>query len=91
MVTPILNSKVICSNKVENVNALHAVASLPALIAEVSAGVVLQTVEEAIRCAGKKADAGASVIGGRAGICRQHLGSNSAPTSLGLKIWDIFS
>lgn len=58
-------------------NALHAVASLPAVIAEVSAGVVLRTVEEPIRCAGKKADtvgAGASVMGGEQEFAGSTLG-----------------
>lgn len=40
----------------ENKTALHVMVLLSALIAYVSAGVILQTVEEAVRCVWKKAD-----------------------------------
>jgi len=77
----------------ENMNAFHVMALLPALIAEVSAGVTLQTVETAAWWVWKKADSGGGgggkvlvLVGMEQEFCKQQLGTSSALTCLGSKI-----
>jgi len=81
----------------ENMNAFHVMALLPALIAEVSAGVTLQTVETAAWWVWKKADSGGGgggkvlvLVGMEQEFCKQQLGTSSALTCLGSKIQVIF-
>lgn len=78
----------------ENTSVLHVMALLSALIASVSAGVISQSVEEAVRCVWKEPDTvgeGAILVGTEQEFCKQLCGPDSALTFLRSKIRAILS